>query len=319
MNKRIKRLTSCVLSVIIAGSCAASGFAADVKYGDVDKNGLINSSDALVVLTATVGAKTLTAEETKCGDVDGNGIINSSDALDILLYSVGSLKKFKVEDSDKPTVPEKGDDILALYSDAVKKARKEIPSYRLKMVTETKDPKVEISSILPIPGKDDIIKSTEEEMLTSDKYQTFYAQKDPDGLADFVAECRLKDSSKLKSIKAAALDNGNFKIDIKFKDETKPKASGAICTALGLADYDTMAAELAEQSNVEDIQLNVQINEFAYKNCYISCEINPATNEFVSLELNADMYISTSVPLGLATLTTIVTEAATNTYWDFAY
>ena len=154
MNKRIKRLISGMLSVIVAGSCAASGLAADVRYGDVNNDSLINSSDALVVLTATVGAKTLTADETKRGDVDGNGIINSSDALDILLYSVGSLKKFKVEDADKPVVPTKGDEILALYSNAVKKARKEIPSYRFKMVTETKDPKIEATGLIPLSDKD---------------------------------------------------------------------------------------------------------------------------------------------------------------------
>ena len=313
MNRRIKRLISAVLSVIIAGSCAAAGYAANVKYGDLNSDGTINSTDALIVLTATVGSRKLTADETKRGDVDGNGVINSSDALDILLYSVGSLKKFKVENS----VPSNGDEILALYSSAVKKARKEIPSYRLKMVSETKDPKIEVTGLIPV-SKDDL-KQMEDEMLTSEKYQTFYAQKDPDGLADFVSECKLTDSSKLKSITAAALDNGNYKIDIKFNDESKPKASGVVCTALGLADFSTMESELIEQSSVEGIQLSVQIKDFAYKNCYISCEINPATNEFVRLELNADMYISTSVPLGIGTITTTVTEGATNTYWDFAY
>ncbi len=60
--------------------------------GDINNDGTINSSDALLALQCSVGRKTLTAYQTARADVDGNKTINSSDALKILQYTVGSIK-----------------------------------------------------------------------------------------------------------------------------------------------------------------------------------------------------------------------------------
>ena len=57
--------------------------------GDVDGNGLINASDALLVLQSSVKLTTLSYIQTAVADCDANGSINASDALTMLQYSVG--------------------------------------------------------------------------------------------------------------------------------------------------------------------------------------------------------------------------------------
>lgn len=65
---------------------------AAIKKGDIDSDGNINSSDALLVLRHSVGSVTLSADQKLRADVDGDNSINSSDALKILQYSVGQIK-----------------------------------------------------------------------------------------------------------------------------------------------------------------------------------------------------------------------------------
>lgn len=318
MNKSIKKLLSCVISGVIAGSCLITANAAEVKYGDVDKNGEINSSDALIVLTNTVGARELTAEETKLSDVDANGVINSSDALDILLYSVGSLTKFKAE---LPDAPKTGDEMLAIYANAVKKARKELPSYRIEINSASKDADLKVTGIIPVSNDelDERLEEMKSDMEGSDYYRTTCPQKSQTSLSNLPAECLLKDSSKLSSIKTTVLENGNFKIDIKFRDEKNPKSSGALCTAFGMVDYDTMAEEISSSGEIEGISFTVNLKEMSYKNCWISCEINPETGEFVSLDWNIEVLLATEMPFIIATISTSVTEVENAHYWDFGY
>lgn len=60
-----------------------------VKYGDVDGNGTIDSTDALWALQAFVGSRTLDEAAAKAADVDLDNEITASDALAILQYFVG--------------------------------------------------------------------------------------------------------------------------------------------------------------------------------------------------------------------------------------
>ena len=57
--------------------------------GDLDGNGLINASDALLALQSSVQLTTLSYIQTAVADCDANGSINASDALTMLQYSVG--------------------------------------------------------------------------------------------------------------------------------------------------------------------------------------------------------------------------------------
>lgn len=92
----MKKFLCIFLSIALTLAFVLSANAA-VRYGDVTGDNKVNSSDALLVLMAKVGLKTLNADQKKAADVDGNGTINSSDALLILNYSVGIVKTFPIE------------------------------------------------------------------------------------------------------------------------------------------------------------------------------------------------------------------------------
>jgi hypothetical protein len=62
----------------------ASGF-----LGDVNGDGLVNSTDALIVLSGDVGIAITQFCPANCGDVNADGLVNSTDALIILSHDVG--------------------------------------------------------------------------------------------------------------------------------------------------------------------------------------------------------------------------------------
>ncbi len=66
-------------------------------YGDVNFDGKINSSDALLVLQKSVGLTTLNSTQARYADVSNDNTINSTDALYILQKSVGKINKFAAE------------------------------------------------------------------------------------------------------------------------------------------------------------------------------------------------------------------------------
>jgi hypothetical protein len=57
--------------------------------GDVNGDDIVNSTDALIILSCDVGLNTSTFCPMNCGDVNGDGFVNSTDALIILSYDVG--------------------------------------------------------------------------------------------------------------------------------------------------------------------------------------------------------------------------------------
>jgi hypothetical protein len=59
------------------------------KLGGVNNDGLVNSTDALIILSADVGMDTSAFCPMNCGDVNADGFVNSTDALIILSYDVG--------------------------------------------------------------------------------------------------------------------------------------------------------------------------------------------------------------------------------------
>lgn len=61
----------------------------DYIVGDLSGDGEVTSADALIVLRAAVGGKSLSDVEFKLADVNSDGQVTSSDALQVLRYSVG--------------------------------------------------------------------------------------------------------------------------------------------------------------------------------------------------------------------------------------
>ncbi len=66
------------------------------SLGGVNDDGLVNSTDALIILTADVGLDTSQFCPMNCGDVNGDGLVNSTDALIVLTYDVGLSVPFPV-------------------------------------------------------------------------------------------------------------------------------------------------------------------------------------------------------------------------------
>ena len=58
--------------------------------GDVDNNGKINSSDALLIVEKSVGSRTLNADQSKAADINHDGYVTSTDALIVLNCSAGA-------------------------------------------------------------------------------------------------------------------------------------------------------------------------------------------------------------------------------------
>lgn len=110
--KITKRLSAVILSVVLLLTLVTLPVAAeeavlqDIK-GDVNGDGNVNSSDALLVLKHAVKKSELTGKPLQQADVNKDGVINSSDALAILKISVG------MEEDPKPSDKE---DVVALYN-----------------------------------------------------------------------------------------------------------------------------------------------------------------------------------------------------------
>lgn len=92
----LKRIIAAVMVLVMAISLFAVSTSAEtaVVYGDVNKDGNINSTDALNTLQAATGLMTLTTYQEALADVNADGKINSSDALSILQFATGLLTKF---------------------------------------------------------------------------------------------------------------------------------------------------------------------------------------------------------------------------------
>ncbi|MBO5421431.1 MAG: dockerin type I repeat-containing protein [Clostridia bacterium] len=64
-----------------------------MKIGDVNNDGQINSSDALLILQYSVGSYALNGNAFTAADTNRDGKVNSSDALIILQFAVGKINK----------------------------------------------------------------------------------------------------------------------------------------------------------------------------------------------------------------------------------
>ena len=81
----------CELRIYVNSSAPSS------YYGDVDNNGKIEASDALMALQAYVKSRTLTDEQFTRADVDADGSVTASDALYILQFAVGLRTSFPAD------------------------------------------------------------------------------------------------------------------------------------------------------------------------------------------------------------------------------
>ena len=81
----------CELRIYVNSSAPSS------YYGDVDNNGKVEASDALMALQAYVKMRTLTDDQFTRADIDADGAITVTDALYILQFSVGLRTSFPAD------------------------------------------------------------------------------------------------------------------------------------------------------------------------------------------------------------------------------
>lgn len=323
MNKTLKRIVSLLLAVFMVLSCAvlvsAEEAAVGFKYGDITADGSINSSDALSVLRHSVGAALLEGNAFKAADVNGDGNINSSDALLILQYSVGSVKLFPVE--IKVPMPQTKAEILALYTKTINEARAEIPAYKLNLTSQAI--RVDLSgSMVSLMTKEEIA-AQKENMMKKSEYQNLLRADSATALSNLPAECRVTDPAKFKDITCKQLADGNYQIDIIFKNEKDPKAGSPIVTMLNLPDKATFVKTMEEDVETtmggSDIPVTVEVDNMEYQNCSISCVINPRTGELVSMNTTSDMVSSVSMYILFYSMTTDTTARTSLAYSNFIY
>jgi hypothetical protein len=71
--------------------------------GDVNGDGLADSTDALIILSCDVGIDTSQYCPMSCGDVNANGLVDSTDALIIVSHDVGIAVPFPVGEEGCPS------------------------------------------------------------------------------------------------------------------------------------------------------------------------------------------------------------------------
>ena len=77
------------LTLTITGDMTVTANFAHI-LGDVDSNGIVDVTDALIILSCDVGINTSQYSSTmNCGDTNGDGKVNSTDALIVLSYDAG--------------------------------------------------------------------------------------------------------------------------------------------------------------------------------------------------------------------------------------
>ena len=88
----------CLLAALCLLWCAALPAAARaVTPGDVNADGQISASDALLILRQAVGKEKLSGAALQAADVTGKGDPNAADALCVLQKAVGTLRFFQTE------------------------------------------------------------------------------------------------------------------------------------------------------------------------------------------------------------------------------
>ena len=110
MKSFTKRILALFLAMLMAVSLFAVSGSAETTpaFGDINADGSVNATDALLALQHCVKLITLSENQFLLADLDGNGSVDATDALYVLQYTVKLIDKFPVEDqqSDPGKEPE---------------------------------------------------------------------------------------------------------------------------------------------------------------------------------------------------------------------
>ncbi len=285
MNRFIKAGISLAAAAAIAASASAMAFATDYM-GDVNDDGAVNSSDALLILRHSVGDEAATLNLKKA-DVKADSIINSADALAVLRMSVGldELIEFKNEDDEKNPVDYDKAEAVAYYNAALKKA------YASENVTIAKETNVTVK-IDNLTALRDLANSLiEKYAVPTSATETF--KSEPEKAEKFLVPTALE-ADGAKEAKVEATENG-YKVTITLVGEnvdykTAPKYNTQASLPL------TGIEDLATQYNVI-----VKSSSLNYTGTVLTAEIDKDGN-ILSLNHTMPLQLSASAKYRIMTI-----------------
>lgn len=280
MNRFIKAGISVAAAAAIAASASAFSLAAEY-YGDVNNDGAVNSSDALLLLNYTVGNEVKEINLDKA-DVNGDGSINSADALQILRISVGLIDPTEIKPEEKTPVDYNKEETVKYYNEALQKA------YASENVTINKktDVKVKIDKLTAF--KDLANTLVERYAVPTEATETF--KSEPAKAQKFLVPTALE-SNGAKDAKVEATEDG-YKVTITLVSETvdyktAPKYNTQASLPL------TGIAEIAAQNNV-----TVKSSSFNYAGTVLTAEIDKDGN-ILSLNHTMPLQLAAKVKYGI--------------------
>lgn len=287
MNRFIKAGISLATVAAIAASASAIAFATDYM-GDVNDDGAVNSSDALLILRHSVGDDTATLNLKKA-DINADSVVNSSDALSVLRMSVGldeliEFKDEKKKDEKNPVDYDKAE-AIAYYNAALKKA------YESENVTIAKKTNVTVT-IDDLTAFRDLANSLiKEYAVPTEATETF--KSEPEKAEKFLVPTALE-ANGAKETKVEATDNG-YKVTITLVDEkvdykTAPKYNTQASLPL------TGIEALAKQYKV-----TVKSSSLDYTGTVLTAEIDKEGN-ILSLNHTMPLQLSASAKYGIMTI-----------------
>ncbi len=302
MKSSLKKIFAAVLAVIIAFSLITASLAA--YKGDLNADGNVNSTDALIVLKHSVGTYDGELDMT-VADLTGDGKINSTDALKILKISAGLEEKEEIpEEPDEPTIPTTMAEIAEAYNNAVNKVIDEKAGYKKARTATVKE--MNAGALSSIEMVQDVVK----EFLGEGTNE--YTNKK--GSAEFFSKASLA-ASDLTSA-TCALDGDNYVITLNLKNgkstANKSKASDSSALAKsGLltgkdADpkYDYLSSEgIYKTVSTVDKNVSVESVSATNSNVKIIAVVNAETGNMVSLSVSYDWTVSmTKIKYSLITV-----------------
>ena len=318
----MKKIISLLLVVALAAGCFAFSSFAALK-GDVNNDGTVNSSDALIILQYSVGMITDEDVDKALLDVDGDGNVNSSDALIVLQISVGIITP---EDPDKPEDPDEPDDpatkaeIVDAYNKAVNKAVDEKAGYK----------KVRVSQLGKLEGADALMKISAAKNAVYEFLnigETKYENKK--GSADYFMKSTLADADVKSATYTKTGDNAVIKLTLNdgkctapVKTETSPLVrSGIVCGT----DPDNASYDYKNAANIYDAisgasGASVQTVSGKTENIVITAEVNTATGNLTSLSIKWNASVTmTKLKYTLITINATGSMTTDIKLSDFAY
>ncbi|MCQ2484497.1 MAG: dockerin type I repeat-containing protein [Clostridia bacterium] len=275
MKKMIAVLSA--LSMTLGMTVCAN--AADY-LGDVDKNGSVNSSDALTVLNYAVGLEK--EVDTKLADINKDGQINSSDALDILKTAVGMLDPQTVE--DEPELKNKAQ-IVEYFNKAVNGVIDEKAGYT-KTRTATLNNLEGAEALMKIKVAADAVNEflgVGEKSYTNEK-----------GKAEYLSRAALTEADVKSCV--CKLENGEYTITLDLADGASSAPNGSDTSPLqrcGVLSAETISTDLDYLSS-DNIytgvngsgQATVQSVKMTTANTKVVVKINAETGKLISYDCN---------------------------------